>query len=52
MGRTGRLVFVGVVVLVLALGGGYHACAYRTSDWPPPAALEPAASTTAGQAAR
>ena len=50
MGRTGRLVIVGVVVLVLALGGGYLLFASRTSDSPPPAALGPASSTTAGQA--
>jgi polyisoprenoid-binding protein YceI len=51
MGRTGRLVIVGVVVLVLALGGGYLLLASRTSDSPPPAALDPAPSTTTGQAA-
>jgi polyisoprenoid-binding protein YceI len=39
-----------VVVLVLALGGGYLLLASRTSDSPPPAALDPAPSTTAGQA--
>jgi polyisoprenoid-binding protein YceI len=50
MGRTGKLVIVGVVVLVLALGGGYLLLASRTSDSPPPAALDPAPSTTAGQA--
>jgi polyisoprenoid-binding protein YceI len=50
MGRTGRLVAVGVVVLVLALGGGYLLFASRTSDSPPPAALDPAPSTTTGQA--
>jgi polyisoprenoid-binding protein YceI len=50
MGRTGKLVIVGVVVLVLALGGGYLLLASRTSDSPPPAALAPAPSTTAGQA--
>ena len=50
MSRTGRLVIVGVVVLVLALGGGYLLFASRTSDSPPPAALGPTSSTTAGQA--
>jgi polyisoprenoid-binding protein YceI len=50
MGRTGKLVVVGVVVLVLALGGGYLLFASRTSDSPPPAALDPAPSTTAAQA--
>jgi polyisoprenoid-binding protein YceI len=50
MGRTGKLLIVGVVVLVLALGGGYLLLASRTSDSPPPAALDPAPSTTAGQA--
>ena len=49
MSRTGKLVIVGVVVLVLALGGGYLLFASRTSDSPPPAALDPA--TTAGPAA-
>ena len=50
MSRTGRLVIVGVVVLVLALGGGYLLFASRTSDSPPPAALDPVPTTTAGQA--
>ena len=50
MGRTGRLVVVGVVALVLALGGGWLLFANRTSDSPPPAALDPAPTTTAGQA--
>jgi polyisoprenoid-binding protein YceI len=50
MGRTGKLLIVGVVVLVLALGGGYLLLASRTSDSPPPAALDPAPSTTAGKA--
>jgi polyisoprenoid-binding protein YceI len=50
MSRTGRLVVVGVVLLVLALGGGYLLFASRTSDSPPPAALDPAPSTTVGQA--
>jgi polyisoprenoid-binding protein YceI len=50
MGRTGKLVVVGVVVLVLALGGGYLLFASRTSDSPPPAALDPALTTTGGQA--
>jgi polyisoprenoid-binding protein YceI len=50
MGRTGKLVIAGVVVLVLALGGGYLLFAARTSDSPPPAALGPAPATTAGQA--
>jgi polyisoprenoid-binding protein YceI len=49
MSRTGKLVIVGVVVLVLALGG-YLLFASRTSDSPPPAALDPAPSITAGQA--
>jgi polyisoprenoid-binding protein YceI len=47
MGRAGRLVVAGVVVLVLALGGAYLFFASRTSDSPPPAALDPAPSTTA-----
>jgi polyisoprenoid-binding protein YceI len=51
MGRTGKLVIAGVVALVLALGGGYLLFAVRTSDSPPPAALDPAPSTTAGGAA-
>jgi polyisoprenoid-binding protein YceI len=50
MGRTGKLVIVGVVVLVLALGGGYLLLASWTSDSPPPAALDPAPSTAAGRA--
>jgi polyisoprenoid-binding protein YceI len=50
MSRTGRLVIVGVVVLVLALGGGYLLFTSRTSDSPPPAALDPAPTTTAGAA--
>jgi polyisoprenoid-binding protein YceI len=50
MSRTGKLVIAGVVVLVLALGGGYLLFASRTSDSPPPAALDPAPSTTTGQA--
>jgi polyisoprenoid-binding protein YceI len=50
MSRTGKLVIVGVVVLVLALGGGYLLFASRTSDSPPPAALDPVPTTTAGQA--
>jgi polyisoprenoid-binding protein YceI len=50
MSRTGKLVMVGVLVLVVALGGGYLFFTYRTSDSPPPAALDPAPSTTAGQA--
>jgi polyisoprenoid-binding protein YceI len=49
MSRTGKLVIVGVVVLALALGGGWLLFANRTSDSPPPAALDPA-PTTAGQA--
>jgi polyisoprenoid-binding protein YceI len=48
--RTGKLVVAGVLVLVLALGGGYLLLASRTSDSPLPAALDPAPSTTAGQA--
>jgi polyisoprenoid-binding protein YceI len=47
MGRTGRLVVAGVVVLVLALGGAYLLFTSRNSDQPPPAALDPAPSTTA-----
>jgi polyisoprenoid-binding protein YceI len=50
MSRTGRLVVAGVVVLVLALGGGWLLFASRTSDSPPPAALDPAPTTTLGQA--
>ena len=50
MSRTGKLVVAGVLVLVLALGGGYLLLASRTSDSPPPAALDPAPSTTALQA--
>jgi polyisoprenoid-binding protein YceI len=50
MGRRGRLVVAGVVLLVLALGGGYLLFASRNSDSPPPAALEPAPSTAAGAA--
>jgi polyisoprenoid-binding protein YceI len=48
MGRTGKLVIVGVVVLALALGGGFLLFVNRTSDSPPPAALDPAPTTTAG----
>jgi polyisoprenoid-binding protein YceI len=50
MSRTGKLVIVGVVVLVLALGGGYLLFAVRTSDSPPPAALDPAPTTASGDA--
>jgi polyisoprenoid-binding protein YceI len=50
MSRTGKLVVVGVLVLVVALGGGYLLFTSRTSDSPPPAALDPAPSTTTGQA--
>jgi polyisoprenoid-binding protein YceI len=50
MSRTGKLVIVGVVVLLAALGGGYLLFANRTSDSPPPAALDPAPATTAGGA--
>jgi polyisoprenoid-binding protein YceI len=50
MSRTGKLVVAGVLVLVLALGGGYLLFTSRTSDSPPPAALDPAPSTTTGQA--
>jgi polyisoprenoid-binding protein YceI len=50
MSRTGRLVIVGVVVLVLALGAGFLLFVNRTSDSPPPAALDPAPTTTAGEA--
>jgi polyisoprenoid-binding protein YceI len=48
LGRTGRLVAVGVVVLALVLGGGYLLLSARNSDSPPPAALDPEPSTTAG----
>ena len=51
MSRTGKLVIVGVVVLVLALGGGFLLFVNRTSDSPPPAALDPAPTTAAGEAA-
>jgi polyisoprenoid-binding protein YceI len=47
MSRTGKLVVAGVVVLVLALGGGYLVFAARTSHSPPPAALDPAPTTSA-----
>jgi polyisoprenoid-binding protein YceI len=50
MSRTGKLVIVGVVVLVLALGGGYLLFAARTSDSPPPAALDPVPTTASGEA--
>jgi polyisoprenoid-binding protein YceI len=50
MSRTGKLVIVGVVVLVLALGGGYVLFVVRTSDSPPPAALDPAPTTASGAA--
>ena len=50
MSRTGKLVIVGVVVLVLALGGGYLLFVARTSDSPPPAALDPAPTTASGDA--
>ena len=50
MSRTGKLVVAGVVVLVLALGGGWLLFASRTSDSPPPAALDPAPTTTLAQA--
>jgi polyisoprenoid-binding protein YceI len=50
MGRTGKLVIAGVIVPALALGGGYLLLWARTSDSPPPAALDPAPSTTTGQA--
>jgi polyisoprenoid-binding protein YceI len=51
MSRTGKLVSVGVVVLVLAVGGGFLLFVNRTSDSPPPAALGPAPTTAAGEAA-
>jgi polyisoprenoid-binding protein YceI len=51
MSRTGKLVIVGVVVLVLAVGGGYLLFVNRTSDSPPPAALDPAPTTAVGEAA-
>ena len=51
MSRTGKLVIVGVVVLVLAAGGGFLLFVNRTSDSPPPAALDPAPTTAAGEAA-
>ena len=50
MSRTGKLVIVGVVVLALALGGGFLLFVNRTSDSPPPAALDPAPTTAAGAA--
>jgi polyisoprenoid-binding protein YceI len=50
MSRTGKLVVVGAVVLVLALGGGFLLFVNRTSDSPPPAALDPAPTTAAGEA--
>jgi polyisoprenoid-binding protein YceI len=50
MSRTGKLVIIGVVVLVLALGGGFLLFVNRTSDSPPPAALDPAPTTTTGEA--
>jgi hypothetical protein len=50
MSRTGKLVIVGAVVLVLALGGGFLLFVNRTSDSPPPAALDPAPTTAAGEA--
>src|SRR4249920_586383 len=50
MSRPGKLVIVGVVVLALALGGGFLLFVNRTSDSPPPAALDPAPTTTAGAA--
>ena len=50
MSRTGKLVIVGVVVLVLALGGGYLLFVARTADSPPPAALDPAPTTASGDA--
>lgn len=52
MSRTGRLVIAGVVVLVLAAGGGFLLFVNRTSDSPPPAALDPAPTTAAGEATR
>jgi polyisoprenoid-binding protein YceI len=51
MSRTGKLVSVGVVVLVLAVGGGFLLFVNRTSDSPPPAALDPAPTTAVGEAA-
>ena len=51
MSRTGKLVIVGVVVLALAVGGGFLLFVNRTSDSPPPAALDPAPTTAAGEAA-
>jgi polyisoprenoid-binding protein YceI len=50
MGRTGKLVIVGVAVLALALGGGVLVFLNRNFDSPPPVALDPAPSTTAGEA--
>jgi polyisoprenoid-binding protein YceI len=50
MSRRGKLVLAGALVLVLALGGGYLLFAARTSDSPPPAALDPAPTTIAGEA--
>ena len=50
MSRPAKLVIAGVVVLVLALGGGYLLFAARTSDSPPPAALDPVPTTASGEA--
>jgi polyisoprenoid-binding protein YceI len=50
MGRTAKLVIVGVVVLALALGGGYLLLVARPSAPPAPAAHDPVPSTTAGGA--
>ena len=50
MSRTGKLAIIGVVVLLAVLGGGYLLFANRNSDQPPPAALDPAPSTTTAEA--
>jgi polyisoprenoid-binding protein YceI len=47
--RTGKLVLAAVVMLVLALGGGYLLFLNRNSDSPPPAALDPSPTTAAGE---
>ena len=51
MGRTGRLVIVGVVVLVLALGGGSRRRAPRPAAAPPPAPRPPPPPPTPARAA-
>src|SRR4030095_5410182 len=54
MGRTGKLVVAGVVVLVLALGGGFLLFVDRTSDAsarPPPPPAGAATASTQGDGA-